>query len=111
MRGPGMMMSSHSAFATYPLLIPTTTPEEKRRNALQERRYARERRIEESIGVWEREIVPDWTVVQRNAHLRRLWWHGIPTKLRASMWQSAIGNPLALGKGASPCERGMDTGG
>ncbi|KAM5532233.1 hypothetical protein V8D89_014072 [Ganoderma adspersum] len=72
--------------------------EEKRRNALQERRYARERRIEESIGVWEREIVPDWTVVQRNAQLRRLWWHGIPTKLRASMWQNAVGNPLALSK-------------
>ncbi|KAI1793168.1 RabGAP/TBC [Ganoderma leucocontextum] len=72
--------------------------EEKRRNALQERRYARERRIEESIGVWEREIVPDWTVVQRNAQLRRLWWQGIPTKLRASMWQSAVGNPLALSK-------------
>ncbi len=93
-------MSLQSAFATFSLLIPTATSEEKRRNALQERRYARECRIEESISVWEREIMPDWTVVQRNAQLRRLWWHGIPTKLRASMWQSAIGNPLALSKGA-----------
>ncbi|TBU49325.1 rab-GTPase-TBC domain-containing protein [Dichomitus squalens] len=72
--------------------------EEKRRQALLERRLARERRIEESIGVWEREIVPDWTVVHRNTHLRRVWWQGIPTKLRASMWQAAIGNPLALSK-------------
>lgn len=61
---------------------------------------ARERKIEESIWLWEREIVPDWTVVQRNSQLRRLWWQGIPTKLRATMWQNAIGNPLALSKGA-----------
>ena len=73
--------------------------EEKRRQALQERRLARERRIEESLSIWQREIVPDWTIVHRNAQLRRLWWQGIPTKLRATMWQSAIGNPLALSKG------------
>ncbi|KAH9913326.1 RabGAP/TBC [Epithele typhae] len=72
--------------------------EEKRRKALRERRLAREKRIEDSIGQWEREIVPDWTVVHRSSHLRRLWWQGIPTKLRASMWQAAIGNPLALSK-------------
>ncbi|RDX51867.1 RabGAP/TBC [Lentinus brumalis] len=72
--------------------------EEKRRQALQERRAARERRIEESISIWEREIVPDWTVVHRDPQLRRLWWQGIPTKLRAPMWQAAIGNPLALSK-------------
>lgn len=94
-----MSLPPQSAFAACFLLISTAPPEEKRRNALQERRYTRERRIEESIGVWEREIVPDWTVVQRNSQLRRLWWHGIPTKLRASMWQSAVGNPLALSKG------------
>ncbi|KAI0828943.1 RabGAP/TBC [Trametes gibbosa] len=72
--------------------------EEKRRRALLERRLARERRIEESIEIWEREIVPDWTVVNRNSSLRRLWWQGIPTRLRAPMWQAAVGNALALSK-------------
>ncbi|KAI0778741.1 rab-GTPase-TBC domain-containing protein [Trametes elegans] len=72
--------------------------EEKRRRSLQDRRLARERRIEESIGVWEREVIPDWTVVNRNPYLRRLWWQGIPTKLRASLWQAAVGNALALSK-------------
>ncbi|KAI0073124.1 RabGAP/TBC [Panus rudis PR-1116 ss-1] len=74
--------------------------EEKRRKALQERRLARERRIEESIHIWEREIVPDWRVVHRNPALRKLWWQGIPTKLRATMWQNAVGNDLALSKDA-----------
>ncbi|OSX66936.1 hypothetical protein POSPLADRAFT_1127489 [Postia placenta MAD-698-R-SB12] len=73
--------------------------EEKRRKALQERRYARERKIEESIGIWERDIVPDWTVVQRNPAMRKLWWGGIPTKLRATMWQNAAGRAGAYKNG------------
>ncbi|KAF8634958.1 hypothetical protein AX15_000684 [Amanita polypyramis BW_CC] len=71
---------------------------EKRRKALQERRLLREKVIEESIYVWKREIVPDWRVVHKTPALRKLWWHGIPTKLRAEMWERAVGNPLALNK-------------
>ncbi|KAF5384776.1 hypothetical protein D9615_001267 [Tricholomella constricta] len=71
---------------------------DKRRKALQERRLAREKRIEDSIHVWEKEIVPDWRVVNKNPALRKLWWKGIPTKLRASMWERAVGNSLALSK-------------
>ncbi|KAG1754903.1 rab-GTPase-TBC domain-containing protein [Suillus paluster] len=72
--------------------------EEKRRKALQERRSARELKIEQSIYRWEKEILPGWRAVHKNPNLRRLWWNGIPTKLRASMWQQAVGNALALSK-------------
>jgi len=81
---------------------------EKKRKALQERRIERERRIEGSLVIWEKEIVPDWRVVHKNPNLRRLWWGGIPTKLRASMWERAVGNSLALSKGrylADPSSR------
>ncbi|KAI0785499.1 RabGAP/TBC [Irpex lacteus] len=74
--------------------------EEKRRKALQDRRYARERRIEDSLVHWEREILPNWKVVHKDPRLRKLWWQGIPTKLRATMWQNAVGNSLALSKDA-----------
>ena len=73
--------------------------EEKRRKALQDRRFARERRIEDSLVHWEREIVPNWKVVFKEPRLRKLWWQGIPSKLRATMWQNAVGNSLALSKG------------
>ncbi|KAI0274976.1 rab-GTPase-TBC domain-containing protein [Gloeopeniophorella convolvens] len=72
--------------------------EEKRRKALQERRLARELRVEQSLHVWEKEILPDWKVVHRNPAMRKLWWAGIPTKLRATMWERAVGNALALSK-------------
>ncbi|KAJ7161433.1 rab-GTPase-TBC domain-containing protein [Mycena crocata] len=71
---------------------------EKRRQALQDRRLAREKKIEDSLHMWEKEIVPDWKVVHKNPTLRKLWWEGIPTKLRASMWANAVGNALALSK-------------
>ncbi|CAK5280277.1 unnamed protein product [Mycena citricolor] len=71
---------------------------EKRRQALQDRRLAREKKIEDSLHVWEKEIVPDWKVVHKNPALKKLWWKGIPTKLRASMWTNAVGNALALSK-------------
>ncbi|KAJ7070893.1 rab-GTPase-TBC domain-containing protein, partial [Mycena amicta] len=69
---------------------------EKRRKALQDRRLAREKKIEDSLPIWEKEIVPDWRAVHKNPTLRKLWWQGIPTKLRAPMWASAVGNALAL---------------
>ena len=77
------------------------TVEEKRRKALQERRLARELQVEQSIHVWEKVITPDWRVVHRDPALRKLWWSGIPTKLRALMWERAIGNALTLNKGTS----------
>lgn len=72
---------------------------------MQARRLARERKVEESLHLWEREIVPDWRVVNRNPALRKLWWNGIPTKLRSTLWERAVGNPLALSKGriVIPC--------
>ncbi|KAH9004108.1 rab-GTPase-TBC domain-containing protein [Lactarius hatsudake] len=72
--------------------------EDKRRKALQERRLARELRVEQSLHIWEKGILPDWKIVHRNPAMRKLWWGGIPTKLRATMWQHAVGNPLALSK-------------
>ncbi|KAI0347719.1 RabGAP/TBC [Trametopsis cervina] len=74
--------------------------EEKRRKELQQRRFARERRIDDSLALWEKDVVPNWKVVHKDPRLRKLWWQGIPTKLRATMWQNAVGNSLALSKDA-----------
>lgn len=59
----------------------------------------RERKIEESLHIWEKKIVPDWRVVHKNPELRKLWWGGIPGQLRGTMWERAVGNALALSKG------------
>lgn len=70
--------------------------EEKRRKALQDRRLARELQVEQSLHIWEKDILPDWKAVHRNPAMRKRWWAGIPTRLRATMWERAVGNSLAL---------------
>ena len=71
----------------------------KRKGALEERRLERERAVEESIPIWERDVVPDWRNALKEPRLRKLWWNGIPTKLRGLMWEQAVGNALQLSKG------------
>lgn len=72
--------------------------EERRRKGLQQRRIARELNIERSMHIWEKDILPDWRVVHRDPTFRKLWWNGVPTKLRCVMWERAIGNTLALSR-------------
>lgn len=71
----------------------------KRKGALEMRRLERERAVEDTIPIWEREVVPDWRNALREPRLRKLWWNGIPTKLRGQMWEQAVGNALQLSKG------------
>ncbi|KAL0572924.1 hypothetical protein V5O48_009037 [Marasmius crinis-equi] len=80
------------------LMKQSRTIAEQKRKALQDRRMAREKKIDDSLHYWEKEIVPDWRVVLVNPEMRKVWWRGIPTKLRAFMWEKAVGNPLALSK-------------
>ncbi|TDL28056.1 RabGAP/TBC [Rickenella mellea] len=72
--------------------------EEKRRKALQERRLAREKEVESSTEIWEKEVLPDWRHAVKTPRLRQLWWNGIPPKLRSQLWEKALGNALALSK-------------
>ena len=75
--------------------------DEIRRQKQRARAQEREMEIAERLAVWEREIVPDWRKVLKPGleRYRKMWWSGIPAKLRGTLWSSAIGNSLALSKG------------
>lgn len=75
--------------------------EEARVEQQKVRAREREMAITDKLVIWERDILPDWRRVLRpgNENLRRLWWEGIPSKLRGQLWTSVIGNGLALSKG------------
>ena len=76
-----------------------TYEEDHRRKIQEERRLVRERHVEESLSIWEKQILPDWKTAVRTESLRKVWWNGIPPKLRGFVWENAIGNALALSKG------------
>jgi len=72
--------------------------EQTRREELQARRLARELTIEANTSLWEKAILPNWKKAVRDPILRKLWWDGVPTKLRSVVWERAVGNGLALHK-------------
>lgn len=79
--------------------------EETRRQKHRARTQERETEISAGLAVWEREIVPDWRKVLKPGfeRHRKMWWNGIPAKLRGALWSSAIGNTLALSQGMMYC--------
>ena len=62
-------------------------------------RRAREEAVERSLETWERMVLPDLKKAIKDTQVRKLWWGGIPPKLRPQLWQWAVGNALALSKG------------
>ncbi|CAE6446006.1 unnamed protein product [Rhizoctonia solani] len=74
--------------------------ERQKKHELEQRRLARERAVEDSLHVWQREVLPNWKDATRKPHIRQMWWRGIPTRLRGEMWIKAVGNGLAISKEA-----------
>ncbi|CAE6526414.1 unnamed protein product [Rhizoctonia solani] len=72
--------------------------ERQKKQDLEQRRLARERAVEDSLHVWQREVVPNWKDAIRKPHIRQMWCQGIPTRLRGEMWIKAVGNGLAISK-------------
>ncbi|KAL3478195.1 hypothetical protein BJX99DRAFT_224786 [Aspergillus californicus] len=46
--------------------------------------------------IWDDYVYPNWGQAVSETRTRELWWRGIPSRLRGSTWQRAIGNELAL---------------
>lgn len=70
-----------------------------RQRARRERRLARERFVEENTVTWEARILPDVKAAAKDPKMRRMWWQGVPPKLRGAVWEKVAGNALALSKG------------
>lgn len=85
--------------------------EEKRRELVEQKRLAKERRLAEDMPIWEAEILNPaicnareggdaWsTRIRKSPKLRDMWFRGVPSHLRGKAWSLAIGNDLALSKG------------
>jgi len=49
---------------------------------------------------WSKLLLPNWATEMTNPELRashrKMWWNGIPPRLRGQVWQQAIGNDLEV---------------
>ncbi|KAL4874647.1 hypothetical protein BJY04DRAFT_203458 [Aspergillus karnatakaensis] len=46
--------------------------------------------------IWDDYVYPNWAQAVGETRTRELWWRGIPSRIRGSTWERAIGNELAL---------------
>jgi len=77
--------------------------EQQRIKKLQVARLEREKRLALLTPQWEALLSsPDFSAnkVRTDPVLRKLWFNGIPPRLRGEAWSKVIGNPLQLGKEA-----------
>jgi len=66
----------------------------------QERKHLESQRRRESQAAsgtaeWKK-IIPDWNLRYNSAVVRRLWSHGLPPKVRGTVWELAVGNQAAI---------------
>ncbi|RYN19588.1 hypothetical protein AA0115_g10698 [Alternaria tenuissima] len=66
----------------------------------QEEAIAREKASRIKAEYWSSLLLPNWATEMTNPELRashrKMWWNGIPPRLRGQVWQMAIGNDLEV---------------
>ncbi|KAF2876098.1 rab-GTPase-TBC domain-containing protein [Massariosphaeria phaeospora] len=66
----------------------------------EEEALAREKAERIKAEYWSNLLLPNWTTEMSNPENkgthRKMWWNGIPAKLRGNVWKQAIGNDLEL---------------
>lgn len=55
-----------------------------------------EERMLSSIKVWSDEVIPNFEQIRNTKKVKELWSYGLPTNLRGTIWNLAIGNQLNL---------------
>lgn len=69
----------------------------------QEEALAREKATRIKAEYWSTLLLPNWEKEMDNPDLRathrKMWWNGIPPRLRGQVWQKAIGNDLEVTEG------------
>ena len=78
--------------------------EAERRRTSEMRMLEREKKLAVAVPRWEGLLTGFTTEkVRGDEGLRQLWFEGVPSHLRGKAWSAAIGNPLAMSKGALCC--------
>jgi hypothetical protein len=75
-------------------------PERLEAKRQEEEAIAREKAERIKAEYWSTLLLPNWDQEMSNPDLkgshRKMWWNGIPAKLRGEVWKKAIGNELEV---------------
>ncbi|KAF8472799.1 hypothetical protein BDZ91DRAFT_450367 [Kalaharituber pfeilii] len=70
--------------------------EQKRAEKERREQEQREKLKADIHRVWEQNVIPEWDAAIQKPETRELWWRGISSRLRAEVWEKALGNHLRV---------------
>ena len=80
-----------------------TIPERLEAQRAQEEALAREQASRVKADYWSNLLLPNWATEMEKPELRashrKMWWNGIPPRLRGEVWSKAVGNDLEVTEG------------
>ncbi|KAI9274593.1 rab-GTPase-TBC domain-containing protein [Phascolomyces articulosus] len=72
--------------------------EAKKEREHHKRREERDKKMSQSLQIWEDEILTNWKIRVKDRRTHELWLQGVPPRCRKRVWMLAIGNNLKLSK-------------
>jgi hypothetical protein len=76
----------------------------------QDEALAREKASRVKADYWSNLLLPNWATEMTNPELRashrKMWWNGIPPRLRGQVWSKAVGNDLEVTEGTFKIAKG-----
>ncbi|KAI2626367.1 hypothetical protein GGS21DRAFT_546059 [Xylaria nigripes] len=70
--------------------------DKKREAARRNREKSEAQAASDLLNIWEEDILKRWDIAIHEERTKALWWKGIPSRSRGSVWCRAIGNALGL---------------
>lgn len=78
------------------MMAASAKADERREAARRSRTKNRDSNADNSMHLWEEDIIPRWQDAIRERRTRDLWWKGVAPRSRVTVWTRAIGNELGL---------------
>lgn len=70
--------------------------DERREAARRAKTTNRDSNADSLMQIWENDIIPRWNDAIRERRTRDMWWRGVASRSRGTVWAKAIGNELGL---------------
>ncbi|KAG5934894.1 hypothetical protein E4U53_000585 [Claviceps sorghi] len=78
------------------MMAASAKADERREAARRSRAVSKDNTADSLMHIWENDIIPRWNDAIRERRTRDMWWHGVASRSRGTVWTRAIGNELGL---------------
>ncbi|KAG6001031.1 hypothetical protein E4U54_001192, partial [Claviceps lovelessii] len=78
------------------MMAASAKAEERREAARRSNAVSKDSTADSLMHIWENDIIPRWNDAIRERRTRDMWWRGVASRSRGTVWTRAIGNELGL---------------